>query len=845
MFCAVERDFDAPVGSQAAATIYLSDGVRPARDAMVAFYDVSSVDSAPAAVYFTDADGHCPIIDPFHGVCNIRVEKDSFVLIQDSVVIAGTNSTLRSDTLEAPSLLAGTVALSPHHDPRTVTIRLIGLGSRFTVRDPDGAFLLTGLARGSYRLLVETPLPEYASLMRSVFISGKSPDTLRDTLRPRYSGIPVVSGLRISQDTLAGSVRISWLKTDYPHFQDYVLFRNSCAGGVSPSDLRAAIIDTFFIDSVGFSRIADPRDTATSRFTYRVALRSKMQVIGPVCDSAALPFAPKALATTFMSHRIGYPVPGIDSASPGDTVIISLSARNPTRPLSRLIWKDSFSRLPLSVIVAPDSGQKELSDTLRRVFDAAGTHRIFAAVADKAGTVRADTIPVMIVQDAPLVGAGGDTDVLAGGIIRLHGSARQRFGSITRWEWKIGTGTWTPTFGPDTAFTAPGTEQLLACSLAAVDDDGNRSTDGMNVSVSLQVLSVAAGRGHTLILKTDGSLWACGDNSEGQCGTYQWDDIYRPIKVMTGISAMAAGDQFSLILKNDNSLWACGNNRYGQLADGTNENKREPTLVMHDVKNIAAGSHHTLILKTDGSLWACGRNYEGQLGVGAAGPYRSSPVLVMADVRGMDGGLSHSLILKTDGSLWACGDNYYGQLGYGGDTSRLLPARVTEDVKSVCAGANHSLILKTDGSLWACGQNDSGELGDGTDINRKSPVRVTANVQSAAAGEGHSLILKTNGALWTCGKNQYGQLGKNTCADVKDAACCIFWPVPVASGVKSPAAGAAFSLMLKTDGSLRACGNNAHGQLGNAETGKRFYDPVEIKTDVESGADAAHAADNK
>jgi alpha-tubulin suppressor-like RCC1 family protein len=34
------------------------------------------------------------------------------------------------------------------------------------------------------------------------------------------------------------------------------------------------------------------------------------------------------------------------------------------------------------------------------------------------------------------------------------------------------------------------------------------------------VQSVAAGAFHTLILKTDGSVWACGSNRNGELGSY-------------------------------------------------------------------------------------------------------------------------------------------------------------------------------------------------------------------------------------------------------------------------------------------------------------------------------------
>lgn len=79
---------------------------------------------------------------------------------------------------------------------------------------------------------------------------------------------------------------------------------------------------------------------------------------------------------------------------------------------------------------------------------------------------------------------------------------------------------------------------------------------------------------------------------------------------------IAAGYNHSLILKNDHSLWACGYNSTCQLGNGTKTNQLKPVKIMDNVQNVSAGQSHSLILKTDGSAWACGSNVKGQLGDG-------------------------------------------------------------------------------------------------------------------------------------------------------------------------------------------------------------------------------------
>ena len=84
------------------------------------------------------------------------------------------------------------------------------------------------------------------------------------------------------------------------------------------------------------------------------------------------------------------------------------------------------------------------------------------------------------------------------------------------------------------------------------------------------VTKVAAGGVHSLFLKSDGSLWAMGDNGDGELGDGTYNQTNRPEQIVaSNVTAIAAGDYHSLFLKSDGSLWAMGDNVYGQLGDGT------------------------------------------------------------------------------------------------------------------------------------------------------------------------------------------------------------------------------------------------------------------------------------
>jgi len=202
--------------------------------------------------------------------------------------------------------------------------------------------------------------------------------------------------------------------------------------------------------------------------------------------------------------------------------------------------------------------------------------------------------------------------------------------------------------------------------------------------VSDSVTTIAAGQFHSLFIKSDGSLWGMGMNAYGQLGDgnpaspqfYPDYDSFTnwPVQIIpSNVVAVAAGRGHSLFLKSDGSLWAMGWNAYGQLGDGSfNYTNLPEQIISSNVTAIAAGGYHSLFLKTDGSLWAMGRNVKGQLG---DGNYSNDPIalnctnqpeqIVASNVVAIAAGQNHSLFLKADGSLWGMGDNYYGQLGDG------------------------------------------------------------------------------------------------------------------------------------------------------------------------------------
>lgn len=320
------------------------------------------------------------------------------------------------------------------------------------------------------------------------------------------------------------------------------------------------------------------------------------------------------------------------------------------------------------------------------------------------------------------------------------------------------------------------------------------------------------------------------------------------------------GYHWSMALKSDGTIWAWGENKSAQFGNGTHTDYNLTPIQTTDISNvtvIAAGVVHAMAIKSDGALWTWGGNGSGVLGIGSYdGGETPTQVSRLSSIIAIDGGYQNSMALKSDGTVWTWGANTTGQLGDGTNNGSSVPVQVSglSDVVVIASGvggnygsgySSHSLALKSDGKVWAWGANGSGQLGDGTNTERKYPVQVSdlTNVIGIAAGggydtevasseyaKGHSLALKTDGTVWSWGWNWAGQLGDGSNTDSNT-------PVQVSSLNKVIAIasnGWDHCLALKSDGTVWTWGNDGGGELGDGGTNTNKNTPVQASglTDV-------------
>lgn len=252
--------------------------------------------------------------------------------------------------------------------------------------------------------------------------------------------------------------------------------------------------------------------------------------------------------------------------------------------------------------------------------------------------------------------------------------------------------------------------------------------------------------GHTLALKTDGTLWSWGRNEYGQLGTNTSISISVSSPVQIGSNTwwkyVVCGLDTTFAIrgdKDDGRLYSWGSNDYGILGinSGVLLHRSSPVQIGLDRtwKFVNPPSRQNVVtaIKTDGTLWIWGQ-IQHRLGFAPPEQGRSSPVQFDSSTnwKKIAGPNSlaadiHFLAIKTDGTLWGWGSNGYGQLGLpligseagSGLAVRSSPTQISNrnDWTEISVSQDTSFALKEDGTLWAWGRNEAGVFGN----NQESP----------------------------------------------------------------------------------------------------------------------------
>lgn len=227
-------------------------------------------------------------------------------------------------------------------------------------------------------------------------------------------------------------------------------------------------------------------------------------------------------------------------------------------------------------------------------------------------------------------------------------------------------------------------------------------------AAATNVIAVAAGETHSMVLRSNGTVLS-------------WGSISNVPTDVTNVIAIAAGLNHNLVLRGDGRVRAWGNTADPGLTN-------LPTS-LSNVVAIAAGSLHNVILRSNGTVFASGSNTHGQSTV----PTNLTQVVAVA------AGPTHSMALRKDGSVVIWGLSSFPVANHSYVPSSLSNK---EPVISLVAGTLDNLAVRWNGRLFSWNWNGP----------TKIPAAAT-NVVAAAAGTNCYFAVRGDGTIvsWSLG----------------------------------------------------------------------------------------------
>ncbi|MCO4764063.1 MAG: hypothetical protein KC502_21310 [Myxococcales bacterium] len=349
-------------------------------------------------------------------------------------------------------------------------------------------------------------------------------------------------------------------------------------------------------------------------------------------------------------------------------------------------------------------------------------------------------------------------------------------------------------------------------------------------------------------LLNSGKVACWGANNQGQIGNgtggYSGSKVTKPTKVV-GIDKaidVGAGYDHACAVKSDGTVWCWGDNSEYNLGNGTNKDAKKPVLLkgVTGATAVACGDGFTCVLTKLGEVWCLGTRYQGEVGDGTVGNFIDIKVPTkikdFGEVIALDSGEEHICALTKQRKVYCWGSNYDAETA-DLTTTRIGTPTLRSDVAngvSVGMGGATSCAADTDGKAFCWGRNDYGQTGSGTkgeDVRKAVQVQGFAGAIALAGGVFHGVGLTMQGTAMTWGRNYNGQLADGSKTD-RLLPSTVYQPTKLIQVEANSYA----TCLLRQDGGVWCAGQNGHGQLGNGTTSTST-----VLTPVLSGACTANS----
>jgi len=383
-----------------------------------------------------------------------------------------------------------------------------------------------------------------------------------------------------------------------------------------------------------------------------------------------------------------------------------------------------------------------------------------------------------------------------------------------------------------------------------------------------KIVKISSGKTHRLFLSENGTVFAVGENVNGQLSTGNTYGQTVPVPINTStlggktVIDIATSQGASMVLTQDGSVFTCGNYRNEGLGQG---NITQDVHLFTEVDQthisgkkmiqIAMKDGSGYMLSSDGTLYGMGgTGFIKQNGSDIA----SNIPIEITNSTFVDGTISefhvggipstadqdHILLKTSTGTWYALGHSTRGQTGTGYTTYLETPKPVNlsevqgDSLVQVEGGNYKTFFLDNDGIAYSTGYRaplyESGSDAEPSRLNGRTLIQGVATPQKmdlsnlagktvidVVAGPKQAFLLTKDGEVYGTGRAAGGHLGTTDSVDVYIPEKIDYSNIGGKKIIKIASGGTnddqspqGHTLLLAEDGTVFSFGDNAYGQLG-------------------------------
>ncbi len=310
--------------------------------------------------------------------------------------------------------------------------------------------------------------------------------------------------------------------------------------------------------------------------------------------------------------------------------------------------------------------------------------------------------------------------------------------------------------------------------------------EAVDLPEGVRFVEASTGYSHSIALSSTGVVYVWGEDGSGQLGPVKEETATakqtanpEPISLpgRPEVAQVAACNRYSLVLTSDGTVLAMGNDHHGTLGDSGSGYGAHPTPLAVPVpaaSMVSCGGDFGLALSRGGQVYAWGANYDGELGFEPTSREEPLPVYAptvipipgrVVEISSSDAASEpeYALALTEEGEVYGWGGDFYGELGIGkmGPASYgqfgpgieatpvkalLPPGTFVTQVSAAGEAIGHSIALTSTGEVLTWG-------GGVSSVPQQIKLPGGALARQVVAA-GHSLFeLTTGGVLYAEGDN--------------------------------------------------------------------------------------------